>query len=489
MVDIDSLLAPITDGSPSGVYLKLDRSAYRALRNSYNAAQSSFRQLVETPEASSDESLLESNDENWTQLRTATFHALTQSSKDLELLGWYITSQLFTDAPYRNLADATQVLLSTVEQFWDSLNPFLPEDKLKSAEESGIARERAEFRMKPLLQLVGETHDTTAVYMPLQLIGLIDDITFADYLRAERNGSLGEIKTKAQNLFSADTQDILMDLAQTYKNLDTTEQAIAKHCQPINATPVSFKFIKENIAELINAIRYLTEDNFSKWPLDEKFRLLKDEQQAAELELPSVSAVEPTDNILESVAQTTGQASKETSQTSSTQQIDSVPPTSTTQTHPLIQAPSVSIDAQVQNRDHAFHELRKLADYFKQTEPHSPVPFLLERAIRWGYLSLPELLQEMTGGNNQVLDHINQLTGMDNLEQTILKKISEPQSVPESVPTVPPATEVQTASNEESQSATSIETTTSEQSDTPTTTNQPEVKTTQSSSGITDFEW
>ncbi|WDZ71665.1 hypothetical protein PWW31_10700 [Vibrio harveyi] len=192
---------------------------------------------------------------------------------------------------------------------------------------------------------------------------------------------------------------------------------------------------------------------------------------------------------MESVAQTTGQASKETSQTSSTQQIDSVPPTSTTQTQPLIQAPSVSIDVQVHNRDHAFHELRKLADYFKQTEPHSPVPFLLERAIRWGYLSLPELLQEMTGGNNQVLDHINQLTGMDNLEQTILKRIPEPQSVPESVPTVPPATEVQTASNEESQSATSIETTTSEQSDTPNTTNQPEVKTTQSSSGITDFEW
>ncbi len=106
--------------------------------------------------------------------------------------------------------------------------------------------------------------------MPLQLIGLIDDITFADYLRAERNGSLGEIKTKAQNLFSADTQDILMDLAQTYKNLDTTEQAIAKHCQPINATPVSFKFIKENIAELINAIRYLTEDNFpsGRWMIN-----------------------------------------------------------------------------------------------------------------------------------------------------------------------------------------------------------------------------
>nr|WP_253820092.1 hypothetical protein [Vibrio campbellii] len=101
---------------------------------------------------------------------------------------------------------------------------------------------------------------------------------------------------------------------------------------------------------------------------------------------------------------------------------------------------------------------------------------------------MPELLQEMTGGNSQVLSHINQLTGMDNLEQTILKTIPEPQSVPEPIPTVS-APEVQNTSNEESQSATSIEPTTSEQSDTPNTTNQPEVKTTQSSSGITDFEW
>ncbi|MCF1427721.1 MAG: type VI secretion system ImpA family N-terminal domain-containing protein [Shewanella sp.] len=465
MVNIDSLLAPITNGSPCGIYLKLDRSAYRALRNNYNAAQSSFRQLVETTNAFSfsDEALLKSNNENWTQLRNATYHALTQSSKDLELLGWYITSQLFTDAPYRDLADATQALLYTVEQFWNSLNPFLPEDKLKSTEASGIERERAEFRMKPLLQLVGESHYTTALYMPLQLIGLIDEITFGDYLRAKRNGSLDEIKTKAQKLFSADTQDRLMNLAQTYQNFDATEQAIVKQCQPVNASPVSFKFIKENIAELINAIRYLTEDKFSKWPLDEKFRLVKDSPQ-------------------------TIQASQEANQVASGQQIDFVSPTSATQTQPYIQASTVTIDNQKQNRDCAFHELRKLADYFKQTEPHSPVPFLLERAIRWGYLSLPELLQEMTGGNSQVLEHINQLTGMDNLKQTILKKIPEPQLTSEPVPTVP-VPEVQTASNEESQTATSIEPTMSEQSDTPNTTNQPEVNATQSSSGITDFEW
>ncbi len=379
MVNIDSLLAPITDGSPSGVYLKLDRSAYRALRNSYNAAQSSFRQLVDTPDASSDQALLESNDDNWAQLRTATYHALTQSS----------------------------------------------------------------------------------------------------------NGSLSEIKTKAQNLFNADTQDTLMDLAQTYQNLDAIEQAIAQQCQPVNATPVSFKFIKENIAELINAIRYLTEDKFSKWPLDDQFRLIAEEAQAPPVESNSPETTyQATENAEVALTSSEPEAEQITT-TPLLEPIESIP---SNETHQPAAPAAMNIAGQIQNRDHAFHELRKLADYFKQTEPHSPVPFLLERAIRWGYLSLPELLQEMTGGNSQVLSHINQLTGMDNLEQTILKTIPEPQSVPEPVPTVS-VSEVQNTSNEESQSATSIEPTTSEQSDTPNTTNQPEVKTTQSSSGITDFEW
>ena len=37
----------------------------------------------------------------------------------------------------------------------------------------------------------------------------------------------------------------------------------------------------------------------------------------------------------------------------------------------------------------------ELAEYFKQTEPHSPVSYALEQAVRWGRMSLPELLAEL----------------------------------------------------------------------------------------------
>ncbi|MDA0149665.1 type VI secretion system protein TssA [Vibrio sp. LaRot3] len=502
MVDKDSLLAQIADDSPSGVYLKLDRSAYRTLRNTYNSAQSAFRQLVETPDASSDEALLEANDKHWQELRSATYHALTQSSKDLEILGWYITSQVFTSQPFTNLADATYVLRKISEQFWDTLNPFLPDDKLKSSEASSIARERAEFRTKPLLQLVGESQDTTALYMPLQLVAFIGEITLADFYRAERSGELAQLKQTAQQQFDGSVAQTLNELAQSYQNFTQTEQSINEKCQQVNATSVSFKFIKQNIADVINAIKFLVADQFDSWPLDDSYQLIEVlppsevEQQTqtdadkSQLEFASHELTDDestNDKSSQSAGQSTLGSDSHLSPVN--QSIELSHPTTTS-----AEFTSFPSSQTLASRDHAFAELRQIADYFKHTEPHSPVSFLLEKAIRWGYMSLPELLEEMTDGNNQVLAHINQLTGMDNQEITPIKAASQPVNTTHETK---PKTSVTPASNEVSNSlSTSAEKTsdasgktTSDQTKNSNESNQTKEQTAQSSSGITDFEW
>lgn len=43
----------------------------------------------------------------------------------------------------------------------------------------------------------------------------------------------------------------------------------------------------------------------------------------------------------------------------------------------------------------ALKKLKEISTYFKQAEPHSPIPYLLERAIHWGGLPFPDLLVEM----------------------------------------------------------------------------------------------
>lgn len=480
MVDIESLLAPISDEAETGTYLKLDRSAYRSLRNSYNTAQSSFRQLIETPDASSDEALLDANDSNWAQLRQDTFNALTKSTKDIELLGWYIASQLFTAKPYQALADSTKVLTELVERYWSTLHPTLPENKLKSSDEQGVARELAEFRIKPLLQLVGESNDTTALFMPLQLISLIDEITYGDYLRAERSGELANLKEAALSQFSSDVEETVMLLSQSYQHFSQAEAAIAKECQSIGVTPTSFRFVKANIANSINAIRFLTEEKFASWPLDEKF-LPRKEETVEEVQAegtPEANIAQPlaemaaTSNPTQSVAPAAPPSSDSTANAAS----PSLNQASVTN------AAAFTSVGNLASRDHAFQELRKIAEYFKATEPHSPISFLLERAIRWGYMSLPELLQEMTGGNSNVMEHINQLTGMDNLDKVDLADKGEAFS-----PTVNMSSPVVSQAEVAQVSPSSVSLPTEES--VPTQPIKTEETTSKSSDSLSDFEW
>ena len=54
------------------------------------------------------------------------------------------------------------------------------------------------------------------------------------------------------------------------------------------------------------------------------------------------------------------------------------------------------------NRAQAYDMIRMAADYLSRTEPHSPVPYLLRRALRWGSLSLQELLPELLQNPEQL---------------------------------------------------------------------------------------
>lgn len=394
MIDTESFLAPISDDEPCGSYLKLDRSAYRGIRNAYNAAQSSFRQLVETPDASHDQTLLENNSESWGQLREITEDALLNKTKDLEILGWFITSQLFSGSPFENLAQSTSLISGLVSSYWKDMNPKPPEEKLKATDETGRNKEWAEFRTKPLLQLVGESNESTSIYVPLQMLAVIGDVTYGDYLRAEKNGTLGSLKEQALSSYSNECKQTLLNLSEAYVNLQESEIAISEKCIEDGATAISFRFIKSNIEDLIKAIQFLVGDKIRPWPLDANYHVASEKP-----------APEPSDANLS---------------------IDTPEDSSNTETVSDQQTITVKAIAagEIVNRDHAFKELRKIADYFRDTEPHSPISFLLERAIRWGYLSLPELFDEIIGDNSSTLGQVNQLTGMDNLDIVDLANIS-----------------------------------------------------------------
>jgi type VI secretion system protein ImpA len=49
----------------------------------------------------------------------------------------------------------------------------------------------------------------------------------------------------------------------------------------------------------------------------------------------------------------------------------------------------------LRTREDALRELGRVAEFFRRTEPHSPLAYTLEEAVRRGRMTLPELLAEI----------------------------------------------------------------------------------------------
>jgi type VI secretion system protein ImpA len=57
--------------------------------------------------------------------------------------------------------------------------------------------------------------------------------------------------------------------------------------------------------------------------------------------------------------------------------------------------PFASAPGRITSRAEAYRRLDEAAEYLLQTEPHSPAPYLVKRAIAWGNMTLAELLPEL----------------------------------------------------------------------------------------------
>lgn len=80
-------------------------------------------------------------------------------------------------------------------------------------------------------------------------------------------------------------------------------------------------------------------------------------------------------------------------------------------------AAAVGGSGQITSRADAYYRLAEAAEYLMRTEPHSPVPYLVKRAVQWGNMSLVQLLHEFIG-NPEDLVAIQRLLGMRGREDT-----------------------------------------------------------------------
>ncbi|PSW05803.1 ImpA family type VI secretion system protein [Photobacterium lipolyticum] len=393
-----SLLSPLEDDNFCGLYLKSDRQAFRPLRNEFNLAQTSLRKLTQNPDPSEFDALFEENKKNWNVLSNSLGIVFANSSRDIELTGWMMAAQVVIDPSLSGAKETALWLQELVSVHWDSLQPVLPDSKIKADNEDDKSNEINAFKVKAFIQLVGESEDSSLLYSPFLMTPLIGDLDYSRYQSEEYKGNLPEIRSQYHNLALTDKNQVidlidnLNDLKNSFVAIEQKVTEIGKQCLQ---SPVGFKFVIGLINKMLGAIEFISG--------------LK----------PSTTVATVNGATQEAPAQIEPQA-EPSHHTHYAEHIEMAKQQAAVST---VSFASLG-EQQAFNRDQVFHQLRDIADYFRQTEPHSPVAYLLEKAIRWGYMPLPELMGELLLNQQDTIERVFNLTGLDEEGQVALPEVN-----------------------------------------------------------------
>ncbi|MBQ8977907.1 MAG: type VI secretion system ImpA family N-terminal domain-containing protein [Succinivibrionaceae bacterium] len=380
---LQKLKEPVNEQQYCGTYIKLDRQAFRALRNVYNEANSAARKLLQTPDESELDELNENNINSWKRLSDQLCETFQKQTKDIELISWLMVSQLYLDDTLIGFKNTLDLLNTLLKEHFDELNPVIPEASIKAQDEAGKLRESLDFKMAAFSQMVGIGENDSILYAPMSQVRLLGNVSYFAYQSAEMKGECPKLREDLKKDVSANA-DKYKATIETLKQCKTLCNDIyvllGSKCQPSGIQTPNFLFIINHLDRILKSVGFLTGFSIE----DKKEQTVEEPVQDNNASSPA----EPQTAAVQTIAvQTTGVVNN-------------------SQSFELL-----SKNSEV-TREQVFEELANIAKYFRSTEPHSPVSYLIEKAIRWGHLSLPELLNELISDQADTKNRIFTIAGL-----------------------------------------------------------------------------
>ncbi|TVP60206.1 MAG: type VI secretion system protein TssA [Halomonadaceae bacterium] len=355
LFDVDALLAPISSEQPCGDDTRDDASPaspYFSLKDLRHQARALERQQL------ADEELLPIP--QWQQLSRAIPAVLEERSKDLEFVAWYIES-LCREAGFNGLAQGFDLARVMIEQHWDQLYPLPDEEGLSS-------------RMAPLVGLNGSDGEGTLV-QPILSIPLFF------------SSALGSFATwhceQAAEVKRLDGDRAQQRIRTGAASPDAVQQAVGETpIEQLQATSIAIETAIDAWALLTTAMDQVMADNP---PPTTHIRKTLERCKSVLMHHAGdrLAAAQAEQDVADQLGDDTGSESGPGSD-------PAMAPGGGT-----ISGRSESVRVTIASRQQALKQLRQLADFFRQTEPHSPVSYAIGQALRWSELSLPELMQEL----------------------------------------------------------------------------------------------
>jgi type VI secretion system protein ImpA len=346
--DLEALLAPIPGAAPQGTDIREDFSAtspYSRLRDARSEARDAEREQ-DTPAPGQE---FRDPAPYWRTVREVALKTLTENTKDLEVAAW-LTEALVRSNGLAGLAAGARVMSGLADRYWDDLFP-LPDDY-------GV-----ETRVAPVTGLNGR----------------------------DGNGSLIQPLNK-QTLFRRRQDDAPVAVYQY--------QQIEKLSPTSKERGAAFETLdKEARAADRRALGELYKD---AWAAREAWQAMADIMDAkAGRDGPSTTAVRELLSGIIDVAKRYAPPEVVTAvHAPPAEAPDEAAATEEAQTTDGGTTVAARSAARMLTREDALRILGEIADFFRRTEPHSPIAYTLDEAVRRGRLTWPELLQEVVADMN-----------------------------------------------------------------------------------------
>ena len=347
--DLDALLTPISTERLAGDSL-LYEPIYDHIKEARREDDASLSQGIYVAELKK---------ADWSLVEELCTDALAARSKDLQLAAWLMEAWIHLHG-FVGAREGLILVRGLVEGFWEDLYP---------QQEDGDA----EARLTPF-EWIDNRLSVSLKQLPITLpdVGDLQAYSFVDRERVDRDAALSK----------KDRQD-----AGSAKDADRITHA--RFLTSVTMTPsVFFQELYGAVSETIRAAEALEKVLTAKWGKslsllyqirgvlgtiqEHAVQVLQEREEEVQTGLTSISSAEGDKNA-------------------------------------SFLAPARP--NQIRSRADAYRMLLEAAEYLAKTEPHSPTPYLVRRAVSWGGMTLVELMQELVQGQSD-LTFIYELLGM-----------------------------------------------------------------------------
>ncbi len=358
LIDINTLIQPISEENAVGEDIRNNPSPlslYAEIKSARNSARAAERNSMF--DGGSTEAI-----ENWNKISTLAPKILEAEAKDIEVACWY-TEALLRKAGFQGLRDGLNLIRQLIEQYWhEGLYPQEDEDGIETRV-SSISGLNGEGTDGVLLAPIRSTHITDDVqpgpFSLWQYKQAVDIKRISDTkVRSEQISKIGfsmddidQAVEQSSSTYFGDLRDDVTECLTEYRHIGSM---LSEYCGSHDAPPTS-KII-ELLEETLGAVNHIAKHKF------------------------------PTAPVINDYSSDDGQITSHESDVTSPADVPG-------------------------SREEAFKQLASISVFFRRTEPHSPISYILDRAVTWGGMSLDELINELIPDSSSRTTY-NSLTGV-----------------------------------------------------------------------------